>query len=666
MPRPTVAALRAYAALLKKTGKPLPTSQTLSAAEWLPLALIGPVLVVAHFHPGAPLYLLEQLTQPVIVSPEDYRVLHENFRVQIDFLHDVAKDYDDTMSSWEDAKRVGPGVELSALMWIESMGLVQNIDRGMVKTALSAEQHGTLQVSPDYLLAIAHITQGSLIGRFDLGKFSAPVVEGLTTQLCERHKIHPFWSDGRTNFIYSAGSNQDQTSDFLASRAEGRCVIVSVSRESLALFQQGEDSRLDRHSTAQNTAENAQSSAKVLYIDPREMERVDPRHIEDNQVTTHWILWDAVRKRANDIHIEVDGASLLVRNAIDSTGVPTLRLARTREPGVSVVLKTLAGIDLDGVKDGEGSFTYCIASGRTIDVRVSLLISERGVKWTLRLFDKSVGIRTLSQLGLQERDTLEITRAVRKPHGLILFAGPTGHGKSTTLNAALGTIISPEKFIYTLEDPVEFDIPGVIQLTASANPKNGGRSFAEGISKLLRADPDVILVQEIRDRATVEAALGAAQTGHLVKSTVHSNGACSLIQRIKDLGGDPSLLATTLRMAASQRLVRKLCHCMGCEPISDEQQELFESHGLVAPRYIHLKTGCQDCHHTGFFGRVAVLEFLPLTPDVRKAIASQSDLHTLKAVALKDGFRTLFTKGLEIVAAGVTTIEEIESVCADE
>ncbi len=668
--RPSVSALKLYGTLLQLSTLSAPTNESFNEAVWLPAANIGPVLVIAHYHPGAPIPFPTELVQPIIVSVEEYRELVETVRGQCDFLRDyMGTPTEAVLTPWATAKGLEISPERAALKWVEALGLIQSYDLGMVKSARATPPNAALPISPDYSLGLLRITKGVRIGRFDIGKMMRAQVEGITPALCERNKIHFFWTDGKSaTFTYCLDPKSDALDDFLAGRIRHRVGRIAVSRESLALFAQGDVAfgKVEAGHIDSQAGDNPEKGATV--IDPRAVEKFDPRVNDDNNQTVHWILVEAARRGASDIHIECQGSAMWVRAAKDSTGIQLLGLPKPRLQGVSAVLKTLSGIDLDGTNHDEGRFTFGIGS-RFIDVRVSLLITAEGPKWTLRFFDKSIGIRSLAQLGLSETDMQTIRQATRKRHGIILVSGPTGHGKSTTLNACLGELISPERFIYTLEDPIEFKIDGVCQLVATSNAKRiaaGEMSFADGIKRLLRADPDVILVAEIRDQATVESAIEASMTGHLVLSTVHANDCVSLVHRMVDLNADPMLLSETLVLAASQRLVRKLCACQSFAPITEAERSVFECHKVAPPRYIHSKSACQQCDYTGYKGRAALLEFLPVTNEIRTLIGAKKSSAEIRDAAKAAGYRSLLMKGLELVASGITSLEEVQSVCPSE
>jgi type II secretory ATPase GspE/PulE/Tfp pilus assembly ATPase PilB-like protein len=298
---------------------------------------------------------------------------------------------------------------------------------------------------------------------------------------------------------------------------------------------------------------------------------------------------------------------------------------------------------------------------RMIDLRVSIIPTLHGESAVIRLLDRSASLMRLTDLGMREDTFAEFQRLISRPHGIILATGPTGSGKSTTLHAALHHIYSPEKKVITIEEPVEYELPGAIQI--SVRPAIG-LTFARGLRHIVRQDPDIIMVGEIRDRETADIAIHAALTGHLVLSTVHTNDAPGAVTRLVDMGIEPYLVASSLIGCLAQRLVRTLCpHCK--QPFAASADDLREL-GLPADRAggvtLYRANGCERCRQ-GYLGRTGVFELFVVDEEVRRMTVEKASSSRMKQYAVERGMRTLLADGREKVLEGRTTIEELVRVC---
>jgi type IV pilus assembly protein PilB len=361
------------------------------------------------------------------------------------------------------------------------------------------------------------------------------------------------------------------------------------------------------------------------------------------------ILKEAYLRRASDVHFEPDGAGMGVRVRIDGVLRPLVRRLRGEE-GLGLVsrLKVLAGLDIAEQRaPQDGGFTYSLPVAGTdpIDIRAATISTHAGERATLRLLGTASRDLTLERLGMVAEDLERFRAGIRRPHGLLVLCGPTGCGKSTTLSAALREITRPEVNVMTVEDPIEYRIPGASQVQVGAA---GKVTFARAIRSLLRHDPDILMIGEIRDAETADIALKAAMTGHLVLSTLHTNSAAGALTRLLDLGCEPYRVAGTLIGAVAQRLVRRLCpRCRTTRPPTEEEAGFFGSdEELPAP------TGCARCLGTGFSGRVGLFEVLPVGPEQARAIAA--GLPGTDAPR-----RTLREDGVAKVRARITTAEEV-------
>ena len=378
----------------------------------------------------------------------------------------------------------------------------------------------------------------------------------------------------------------------------------------------------------------------------------------------------AVRKRASDIHIDAHETQVVVRFRIDGSLYERTAPAKDAVNAIISRIKILSRLDIAEKRlPQDGSFTIRYQN-RSIEVRVSVCPAVYGEKLVLRILDKGTGEMNIDKLGFEPQQKKAFLEAANLPHGLIFLTGPTGSGKSTTLNAVLTSIRTPELNFMTLEDPVEYKLAGISQVQVKPAI---GLTFAAGLRSFLRQDPDVILVGEVRDNETAEACLKAALTGHLVLSTLHTNDALGAVPRLIDMGMEPFLLANSLALVAAQRLVRILCPYCKVPHIPDNNTlSKIVQEGHLNMRDQHTWTffksvGCPKCFGTGYSGRRAIYEVYRMTEEMRNIIYKTQDLIELRKAAVASGALNLRANGWHKVVRGQTTIDEILSVTtADE
>ena len=379
------------------------------------------------------------------------------------------------------------------------------------------------------------------------------------------------------------------------------------------------------------------------------------------------IIERAVTERASDIHLEPQEFVMQVRIRVDGLMRDTLTVPKDLQGSVISRLKIMAGLNIAERRIPQDGRCNIKVKQKDIDLRVSTLPTVYGEKIVVRLLDKTGGAITKDAIGMSGDDLEKYEKMIRCRSGVILIAGPTGSGKSTTMNAMIGDLNRREVNLVTLEDPVEYNIEGVNQV--QINEKTG-MTFANGLRAILRQDPDIIAVGEIRDGETAEIAMRAAITGHVVLSTVHTNDAVGTIERLIDIGVEPYLVASALRGVISQRLVRRLCpHCKETyQPSAEELQDLGIADG--AGMQFYRSKGCPKCFDTGYHGRIAVFEFLPVDRAIRTMISDGSARAQIEAylkdAAQKTGFISLRDNGLRLLAEGVTSVEELLRVIAVE
>jgi type II secretion system protein E len=377
------------------------------------------------------------------------------------------------------------------------------------------------------------------------------------------------------------------------------------------------------------------------------------------------ILTEAIELRATDVHIEPFEDTLRVRYRIDGVLQEASIATEVKRFQAAIVsrLKILSRLDIAEKRIPQDGRIKIRISDHEIDVRVSVIPMLYGEAVVLRLLDRSAMLLGLDRLGMSSRD-LHVTKVIlERPHGIILVTGPTGSGKTTTLYAALSHINDIQRKIITIEDPIEYQLHGVNQIQVS---RKAGLTFASGLRSILRHDPDVVLVGEIRDSETAEIAIQASLTGHLVFSTLHTNDAPTALTRLVDMGIEPYLVASSLEAVVAQRLVRVICsECK--EPVPEEEvAPLRHRYGDRIPAVIYRGRGCQRCQGTGYRGRAGIFEMMMVTDDVRSLIVENASARDLRRVANTHGMTSLRDDGFRHLAEGVTTIEEVLRVTKDD
>ncbi|HEX4188420.1 MAG TPA: GspE/PulE family protein [Solirubrobacteraceae bacterium] len=368
----------------------------------------------------------------------------------------------------------------------------------------------------------------------------------------------------------------------------------------------------------------------------------------------HSIVAQAIQLGASDIHVNPEEGDTRVLYRVDGVLAPAATVKRRMAVGVVSRIKIMAELDISEKRVPQDGRFGLTVEGRRVDIRVVTLPLVNGEGVVLRILDKGVKVEGLESLGMQPAELDRFTRAVKRPNGAVLVTGPTGSGKSTTLYAALHVINDGDRSIITIEDPVEQRIAGIKQMQIA--PK-AGVTFDIGLRSMLRADPDVIMVGEIRDRPTAHIAVEAALTGHLVLSTLHTRDAPSALGRLIDMGIEPFLVSSAVDCIVAQRLLRMLCtHCKQTQSVSDE---VLAAHGLRGAQPFEA-AGCSRCGNTGYRGRVGVYEVMNVTERIRALILERAPVEEMLAVAVEEGMARLRDDGLQKVRDGLTSIAEVE------
>jgi len=370
----------------------------------------------------------------------------------------------------------------------------------------------------------------------------------------------------------------------------------------------------------------------------------------------------AIDEQASDLHFEPQAKQLVVRARIDGVMRRFTTISKALQPAVTSRLKIMGELDIAERRtpqDGRVSIHY---GGQPMDLRIAVLPTTHGEQVVLRIMNRPGGRLGLRELGMSPDAEERFARAIRQPYGAVLAVGPTGSGKTTTLYAALDILNEEDRVLMTIEDPVEYQTPGINQIEVNFK---SGLTFARGLRTILRSDPDVLLVGEIRDEETARIAVQAAMTGHLVLTTLHTHNAASSIARLVDMGVEPSLLATSINCIVAQRLARRLCmHCR--EPYWPDASELGEL-GLAEPSedtWLYRSVGCVQCAGTGFTGRVALYEVMYVHGRLRRLIESGST-DEIFAEAVEHGMTTLRQDGIRLALAGISSLDEVRRVTGD-
>jgi type IV pilus assembly protein PilB len=398
-----------------------------------------------------------------------------------------------------------------------------------------------------------------------------------------------------------------------------------------------------------------QTSGKIT---PEQPSKTAPRLSYNKADTTialvNDIIHEAVRLRASDIHIEPFEREMRVRFRIDGMLQEMVSIPLDRIPETLSRIKVMSHMDIAEKRRAQDGRISISGNGRNVDIRVSTLPTDFGEKIVLRLLDKASYDYNLETIGMEPNNLALFKKAIQMPNGIVLITGPTGSGKTTTLYGVINYLRKPGVNISTIEDPIEYNIQGVSQTQVKPDI---GLTFANLLRTLLRQDPNIIMVGEMRDQETAEIAIRSSLTGHLVLSTLHTNDAPSAITRLVDMGIEPYLVASSVTMIIAQRLVRKVCeHCKFEEKIPNDIRTGIGFHGGI-PVYKGL--GCSACGHTGYKGRTGIFEVLPISEEIRRLINSKAYASDIRNRGIKEGLVTLRESALSKLTDGITSLEEV-------
>lgn len=478
--------------------------------------------------------------------------------------------------------------------------------------------------------------------------------------LARRYLALPIgWWEGRLVVAMADPSNVFAIDDIrTVTKAEIRQVVATAEAVTAAINKyHRKDSEAEHISAEASASSDARDDDRLSNI--REVR-------EDAPIVrlVNVLISQAISDRASDIHVEPTAKDLRIRYRIDGVLHEVMRSPRNIQNGVISRLKVMADINIAERRlPQDGRITTTI-DGQPVDLRVATLPTVHGEKVVMRVLDNSTASLRLSELGFLPQNMARYEESFTKPYGTVLVTGPTGSGKTTTLYATINILNEPTKNVITVEDPVEYQLDGINQIQVNAK---AGLTFASALRTILRADPDIMLVGEIRDRETAAIAIEAALTGHMVLSTLHTNDAATTPNRLVEMGVEPFLVGSALDCIVAQRLARKLCErCKQAYPVDHEQLVAlgWDVEGLQLPEKFYRSVGCPACGKTGYMGRFAVHEVLTINEEIERLIVEHAHAEDIRKAAIADGMVTLRQAGLLGAARGVTSVDEVLRVIA--
>ncbi|MFC1508156.1 type II secretion system ATPase GspE [Candidatus Omnitrophota bacterium] len=512
----------------------------------------------------------------------------------------------------------------------------------------------------DYALALSEILEVPYV---DLNNYlvDAGIIKLIPESVARKHKAVPIFKIGTTLTVAMVDPKDIIAIDDLASRA--KCEIEPVLSSQTSIL-----NTIDQYYGVTGSVDD------VLKDIDKDIKKKGPQAeldssklaemAEDAPVIklVNLIIMQAVKDRASDIHIEPEESVLKVRFRVDGVLHEMFSPPKHLESALLSRIKILANIDIsEKRKPQDGRFNIKVEN-RNVDLRISTFPTIYGENIVIRILDKGTVLVDLDKLGFSKDMQKQFKTLIKRPHGILLVTGPTGSGKTTTLYSALSAIDSEEKNIITVEDPVEYHLGRIRQ--SQVNPK-AGLTFASGLRSILRQDPDIIMVGEVRDKETAEIAVQAALTGHLVFSTLHTNDATGALARLMDMGMEPFLISNSVIGILAQRLVRVICEkCK--EPYKPGEEILKGLRIIDKVKELFKGKGCKSCKNTGYKGRIGIFEFLVVSEDIRKLIVGKASNDLIKKKAIEMGMKTLREDGLDKVLKGITTADEVIKATQEE
>jgi len=507
-------------------------------------------------------------------------------------------------------------------------------------------------LTEDDLLAVIEIQQGIPRIYLEYLTIEEEVVRAIPQSLAYKYNLIPISIDGdKINVVMSDPMNIFAHDDVRIATGLEVSPLIATSEEI--------KTALSKYYAAENVNKAADELSRERQSELKsEEERLSDEEVRNAPVVKliDSIIDNAVKARASDIHVEPFESHVKIRYRVDGELIEVLKSPIETLGALTTRIKILANLNIAEKRVPQDGRILTITDGKAIDLRVSVLPTVHGEKVVIRILKRDGFLVGKQQLGMCPEDLAKLDKIVASPYGIILVTGPTGSGKSTTLYTVLSELNTPDKNIITVEDPVEYMIEGINQVNVNVK---AGLTFAGGLRSILRQDPDIVMIGEIRDSETAEIAVRAAITGHLVLSTIHTNDAASTVLRLVDMGLEPYLISTSISGVIAQRLVRRVCpQCAEEYYASDYEKKVLEVNPFED---VILKrgAGCQHCNNTGYRGRTGVHEVMEINRDIREAVIKGVTADDLKDLCVKNGMRTLRMSCADLVLKGITTIDEL-------
>jgi type II secretory ATPase GspE/PulE/Tfp pilus assembly ATPase PilB-like protein len=636
-----------------------------AAEPWLPFGTIGPILICAHYNPAASesFGIPPHFFVKVLVSHDQYTALRTDIHARLNFT---------PLPEMNPLAEIPPPPRgcglLTVLNWMLEHYPFTTEEAGKLRDCVASfggrdlRRAADFELLPrDYGVAFNYIANGEPCFNAEF----APPQNYFPDAMLEKHGVYPVHCGKGRVFLLAPDRKSYAFEDEWWSSGKEPIEITKILADRAGILEAITRNR-GRTTVAQaaviDTGDLSYSdTGSLVEIDTADVQRVNPASMNTTpEQVVHWVLWRAITLRASDLHVEKFYNTARFRARVDGELVVIHSCSEEGLPRYISLIKNYANLGQRRQVAEDGRFTMTIGK-RRIDCRVSAIpCGKEFQKITIRFLDKRDGVKQLTELNLSPRQTDIIHNALSRDQGLILVTGPTGSGKTTSLYAFINSINRDSINIHTVEDPIEYEIEGINQ--TQTDPFNG-IDFSEGLRRILRADPDVILIGESRDTETATAAVNAALTGHLVLTTLHANDSLRAVSRLISMGVPPYLLADSLALSQAQRLVRRLCaHCKHPTPVTDEMRAIFARNRIVLPsdlQCLYAKAGCSECHDSGYSGRIALMEMCPIGAELADLIAENAAQSRMREIAMREGVLSLYQEGLNQVLAGQTTFEEI-------
>jgi type IV pilus assembly protein PilB len=505
----------------------------------------------------------------------------------------------------------------------------------------------------------------------NLAKLNIPeeVMTLVPRDMAKANKLVPIARLNGKLFVAMADPTNVLAVDDLKRRVQLEIVPMIATERSVSDALAGVHGGANMSMVLRQVAEEAAQSAESVEVQQAKREDIDLDRLasdsEDAPVIkiVNLILAQAVKEKASDIHIEPFQNILKLRYRVDGELMLAESPPKALQLAITSRIKILAGLNIAERRVPQDGRFRIKVMGKEVDLRISILPTAHGEKIVIRILDKSSLTANIDQMGMDENTLGKFRKAIDAPHGMILVTGPTGSGKTTTLYSVMHELNSPQYNIVTVEDPIEYELVGINQVAVR---NDIGLDFASALRSILRQDPDIVMVGEIRDNETADIAVKAALTGHQVLSTLHTNDAAGAITRLDDMGIEPFLISSSVLMSCAQRLVRRVC--TNCRDEFVPEPEIFEKLGMKQAKdtVFFRGHGCDRCKNRGYLGRAAIIEALPVSEAIRRLIIKRASAAVIKNQAVSEGMKTLRMVGVEKATEGVTTLEEIWRVTSED